>query len=261
MEPDQEASTGRREPPVSREAQPVRARHVAARDGHEAGKARLGSQQVVVALVQCLVAEPVADREQAAGTVEQEGEGHLGHQRAALLGQVIQRAGQRDALRGTRSELLQRDATGQHGEQRLGQQLAQVAQLRLDVAAGHLQPADHRGRQPRHRVLQQAGDILRGRLQCASPLGQGGDAGAEAGTDQAQRRHQLLAAARRPGVERLGLSNRIQAAGERIHRAGQRARRQQRAGLEGDASLAQGQQVPGEVAAVDGGYVARCQRC
>ena len=59
------------------ELEPVGARHIAFRDGDQAGKPGFRCQQVIVTRIEFRLAKPVADGEQAAATIEQEAESGL----------------------------------------------------------------------------------------------------------------------------------------------------------------------------------------
>jgi hypothetical protein len=108
-------------------------RQIALGDAEQAGQPRFGGQQIVAALVELMLLDPVADRQQLALAAHQEGEIHLEGEFSGALAQLDQPLAQRGHVLVVDMRILEmRLAGGFQACRPLGQDLA-ARRLRLGV--------------------------------------------------------------------------------------------------------------------------------
>ena len=119
---------------------------IALGDGEEAGQTGLGGQQVVAARVQGPVRDPISDRQELAGRVEEESEFHLPEELLGLNGDrpeaSVERPGTGHALIGTVGLRIERVADRGEGRPCRRRQAGQVPSVAVDGKPRRLCPAD-----------------------------------------------------------------------------------------------------------------------
>ena len=245
------------------EGEPVGLRHLALRDGGEAGQAHFGGQQVVVAGIAAVLVDVVADGHQVACRVVEEAVFHV-RQVAAALGQPQQGVAARAQRRRAPRRRTVRRRVGRDGA---GQQRPQFGDGGLALVPQGAGPAACIGLRRCIGVVGQARRCARGRRghrlvdHVRRAAGQGVEGTGQRGRrlrrprqGLVQQRHEAgqCRTPRRGAVRRLQQARRIAQAAEQPRRLRQLVGQQAQAG-------AQCQQVAGQVAAVDRGDVGRQQ--
>ena len=214
------------------EPEPVRDRHVALRDGDEAGQTRLGGQEVVTPRVERALADAVAEREQVALRIEEAAEVRLRDQPLRDPGQPREAPCQR------LHQLEIARVAGDRGAHGLRPRQHVLSALAVRV--------DQRVREVRQ-LLRAGGELAEPRRPFCRRLGRRRDGGRDHGERAVQA--WLGQPARRLGDEQGGVLD-----------PRERGRTEPGALAQRSTGVPERDQVPGEIAAVDGRHVARLER-